>query len=303
MGRVYPMEMDAALETMMSPSGQFAAAACFTVGWAVVIESISRPIGSWVKSASWWPQALPNQVSLMVNFGYPKDGTTESMAVFAYVWICTMCLTHVLSAGLMIPVIVSGWSASSDLGKLCFLLGTVSEVGFDIYDGTKMTLTTFFHKSVSSFGYPQTPVKSYILVCLCHHAAVLSVTMPMNMKYVHMVQYQQIAFSLLASAGVCYLAGQYKLTLDARTPAGLAMIKKIMMVQFTMNWLTRIFIWCPAVYSTLTTFHASGDTAYFYGACMSASTMSIYNLLVVMDATAALFKWLPRTIAMEDKKK
>jgi len=100
---------------------------------------------------------------------------------------------------------------------------------------------------------------------------------------------------LLVSAGVCYIAGQYKFTLDAKTTSGLATIKRIMMVQFVFNWLSRVGIWFPAVFMTLKTMYDKGDMLYFTAGVVGGLGMSLYNLLVVADATVALFKWLPRT--------
>jgi len=273
--------------------GQGVIAFVFALFWTVFIEAVRGPIGDRVRKAEWWPRALPNQINIMVNFGYPKDETTEDHAVYGFVWIITMCITHIVSASLMVPVIIYGWSAAGAVGQLLFFLGTLSEVGFDVYDWSKTFLLTFAHSSFPNLG-PPGPVKAFILICILHHSTVLGLTFPMNLKYPSMTAYHWVAFSLLVSAGICYIAGQYKFTLDAKTRSGLATIKKIMILQFVFNWLSRVGIWFPAVFTVLQNLYGKGDMLYFAAGLVGGLGMSLYNLLVVADATTALLKWLPR---------
>jgi len=275
--------------------GQGVLAFTFAAFWTVFIEAVRGPIGDKVRKASWWPRALPNQINIMVNFGYPKDETTEDHALYGFVWIITMCITHIVSALLMLPVILCGWTEAGDVGQGLFFLGTLSEVGFDVYDWSKTFLLTFAHSSFPNLG-PPGPVKAFILICILHHSTVLGLTFPMNLKYPSMAAYHWVAFSLLVSAGVCYIAGQYKFTLDAKTRSGLATIKRIMILQFVFNWLSRVGIWFPAVFMALQNIHGKGDMLYFVGGLVGGIGMSLYNLLVVADATMALLKWLPRTV-------
>merc|ERR1712129_651642 len=79
-----------------------------------------------------------------------------------------------------------------------------------------------------------------------------------------------IGFSLLFSAGVCYLSGQYKFTVDAKTKQGLSTCKAVVTFQFVMNWLTRVFIWLPACYYTLKNFHTVKDTISLWWMCRYA---------------------------------
>jgi len=275
--------------------GQGVIAFGFAVFWTVFIEAVRGPIGDRVRKSEWWPRALPNQINIMVNFGYSKDKTTEDHAVYGFVWIITMCITHVVSASLMMPVVVYGWTEAGDAGQVLFFLGTLSEVGFDIYDWSKTFLLTFAHSSFPNFG-PPGPVKAFILICILHHSTVLGLTFPMNLKYPSMTAYHWVAFSLLVSAGVCYIAGQYKFTLDAKNASDLATIKGIMTLQFVFNWLSRVGIWFPAVFMGLRTMYGKGDMFYFAGGLIGGLFMSLYNILVVADATMALLKWLPRTV-------
>jgi hypothetical protein len=266
-------------EMLTSIYGQVFVALIFAGLWMSCIEGINPKLWVYVKKQSWWKRAHPNLRGMMVNFGYPKDGITESMAVEIFTWIITMCVTHIISASLMLAV------------------GTLSEVGFDLYDGPKLFVLAFFKdRSPTLFnGASAVPKMSFFLVGGLHHTTVLSMVIPMNTKYIHLPQYHYIAFSLLFSAGVCYLAGHYKFTIDAKTPQGLRMCKNIVFLQFVMNFVSRLFIYFPAAFHALKTFYTNGDFAYMYGGLVGMTFMGLYNLVVLGDAASTAIKWYGKT--------
>eukprot|EP00928_Gymnodinium_smaydae_P087100 TRINITY_DN71433_c0_g1_i1.p1 TRINITY_DN71433_c0_g1~~TRINITY_DN71433_c0_g1_i1.p1 ORF type:complete len:295 (-),score=29.48 TRINITY_DN71433_c0_g1_i1:85-969(-) len=281
------------VDSLMEAKGQAAGAIAFALFWMLLIEGICRPIQRYVLACEWWPGALPNQKATMVNFGYPKESITEKQAVWGFVWILTMCITHTVSSALMIPVLIAGWDGAGGTGQALFLIGTLSEVGFDIYDWLRLFLLTFVPDRVQCLG-ERVPLKLFLLLGGFHHSTVLALAVPMNMKYAYMPAYHWIAFSLLFSAGVCFTAGHYKLTLDATTPDGLCKCKLIVMLQFIMNYASRLFIFFPAAYYALHTFYLEGDAPYLYGGSVGMLGMGMYNIIVIMDATTAAAKWLTK---------
>eukprot|EP00416_Gambierdiscus_australes_P025251 CAMPEP_0171057008 /NCGR_PEP_ID=MMETSP0766_2-20121228/1508_1 /TAXON_ID=439317 /ORGANISM="Gambierdiscus australes, Strain CAWD 149" /LENGTH=233 /DNA_ID=CAMNT_0011512049 /DNA_START=251 /DNA_END=952 /DNA_ORIENTATION=+ len=230
----------------------------------------------------------------MANFGAPKDKVTERHAAWVFVWIITMCVAHMFSALLMAPVVAFGWLGLGATGQTLFILGTLSEVGFDIHDWLRLFMLVFFPASMGFPGEPL-PLKIFILLGVCHHSTVLSLVVPMNMKYAHLPAYHHIAFSLLLSAGVCFLAGHYKLTLDITTPRGLRVGKAVVALQFVANYVSRLFIFFPAAYSVLATFRRNEDLSYFYGGLVGVIGLGLYNIVVAVDATSAASKWLVKT--------
>jgi hypothetical protein len=235
----------------------------------------------------------------MANFGYAKDEITEKMAVESFTWVITMCMTHLASASMMLPVVARGWNRAGARGQLLFALGTLAEVGFDLYDGPKMFCLSFLKDRFAWLGSP-VPKLSCILVAGLHHSTVVSMAIPMNLKYIHLPQYHWIAFSLLGSAGVCYTAGHYKFTVDAKTPDGLATCKKIVLLQVVMNFLSRLFIYFPAAFYALKTFRRNKDYAFLFGGALGMLGMGLYNLAVLGDAAATGQKWFGKSL--EDKK-
>jgi len=289
-------ELVANVRTM---EGQALGVLLAAVFWMIFIQAITGPLIRWVKAAEWWSRALPNQKNVMVNFGYVEEDITEDSAAWAFVWIITMCITHVVSALLMFPVFAGGWTGVGPIGQFCFLCGVLSEVGFDVYDWLRNAALCFLHPC-SSFLGPKFPFKTFFLICILHHTTVLALAVPMAIKYADMRTFHIIGFSLLFSAGVCYLSGQYKFTVDAQSKQGLYTCKAIVTFQFVMNWLTRVFIWLPACYHTLKNFHTLNDTGFFYGGCAGMLGMTLYNLVIAADATMAATKWWKKAYTGDD---
>lgn len=293
-----PQLVNAMRRILSSLGGQFSVAFCFAAMWCALIESVNPHLWKWVKSRPWWPRACINQKQLLANFGYDKDSTTERMAVETFVWIITMCVTHIASAGMMLPVITRGWKKASPTGQLLFMLGTLCEVGFDLYDGPRLFCLSFLKEKFDWLSAP-IPKQTFVLLGGMHHTTVVSLAIPMNLKYVHLPQYHWIAFSLLGSAGICYITGHYKFTVDSKTKDGLATCKRIVLIQVIANYLSRLFIYFPAAFYALKHFHKKGDRAFLYGGALGMLMMGIYNLAVIGDATATGKKWYFKSL--EDK--
>lgn len=127
----------------------------------------------------------------------------------------------------------------------------------------------------------------------------LSMAIPMSLKFRFMPEYHRIAFFLLVSAGICYLSGQYRFTVDANNPSGLRTCRNIVFVQLVINLLTRVMIWFPAAYGASTTFYQLNDWWFFCGGCCGMLGMSLYNIVITVDASEAATKWLPNKFEVQ----
>lgn len=283
------------VDELRSLKVQISVIAAFGVFWSIIIECIRRPLEKWFEKRPWWPTAAPHQKATIMNFGFNKEDVTEHTLIYSFTWIVTMCITHVTSASMMLPVVLLGWYGAGSIGQTAFLLGTWSECGFDVYDVTKNFLLTFF-PSYATFLGPKMPVKLFVLLCGFHHSTVLLTILPMNYKYIDISAYHYVGFSLLFSAGVCYIAGHYKLSLNATTPSGLCQAKAIVALQFCMNWTTRMILYVPSCYVLCKTLLDHGDLLYFWPAFIGSVFMGLYNVAVVVDATKAAAKWSTKKI-------
>lgn len=269
----------------------------FAVFWSVTIELSRRKISISLTNATWWPAAVSPTTAMMQNFGFPKEpnktfpkGVTEPMVRDFYADLIIICLAHAICVSPMIPVVIFGWDQSSELVKVCFILGTLGDVGFDIYDAISTSLRTF------SKNHPSpTPIEFwFILVCM-HHTTALLLVLPLNMFYVHRSEYHQTAVSLLLAASLCYLAGAYKFTLNVfDKKKDFYLYKIIVLFQLAVILYTRLLLWFPSVLSLRAHMKEQEDTTFFYGATVMITIFSLFNVILVVDALGAAVKWMPR---------
>merc|ERR1712039_221709 len=126
---------------------------------------------------------------------------------------------------------------------------------------------------------------------------------PMNMRYVSLQAYHYIACSLLLAAAICFGTGQYKFTLDTSKRWELIQFKAIVLVQAVTIWFTRGYVWFTQLYIVLAHFRSQGDTSFLYGGCVAGALMSLFNLVMLADATTAAIKWLPKQVLPSEREK
>ena len=187
----------------------------FAVFWCVTLELSRRKISNSLTNATWWPAAVSPTTAMMQNFGFPKEpnktfpkGVTETMVRDFYADLIIICLAHAICVSPMIPVVIYGWDQSSELVKVCFILGTLADLGFDIYDAISLSLRTF------SKNHPSpTPIEFwFILVCM-HHTTALVLVLPLNMFYVHRSEYHQTGKNSIAILSLFFCHCAHLLTI------------------------------------------------------------------------------------------
>ena len=243
---------------------------------------------------------------MMQNFGYPKEPTeqfpsavTEDMARDFYAYLSTLCAQHFVSALLIIPVVWYGWDDTTETMKTLFLLGTLSDVGFDIYDATKLTARAFFSSSSKmSSSLSPIPIDFWVVVVPMHHVLAMSLVIPMNLYYIDLPEYHQTALSLLMASSLCYSLGNYKFSLDVqRSVSALYQYKACVLIQFGIILYTRVYLWFPAMTTILKHFYAQNDMTFFYVGFAIGLIFSIFNMVLLADGCKAALKWLPRSFS------
>ena len=225
-----------------------AATLFFAVFWGFTLGHSQKMIAQKLIGAEWWPLAVSPTKSMMRNFGYPKEqtkrfpeGVTEPMVREFYASLINICVAHAICASPMIPVWIYGWEKSSEPMQVLFVLGTLADLGYDIYDSIQLSIRTFT-KHTSPI-----PIDFWaILVCL-HHTTAIFLVIPLNMHYVHRFEYHQTAVSLLFAGSLSFLAGAYKFTLDVnKKRSEFILYKMIVIVQLAVILYTRIYLWFPS---------------------------------------------------------
>lgn len=266
------------------------------IGWGIIMEYGKKKIYDSLTNTGWWQNnAIEPTKSMMANFGYPRAPTdkfpnaiTESMARDFYAFLITICSQHFLSALPMAPVLFYGWEDSSDTLRSLFLIGTLSDLGFDIYDCFASSIRTF-----TKHPNPL-PIDFWIIVVALHHTTALSLVLPMNLHYVHRFEYQQTAFSLLMAASLCYGLGCYKFALDIGKKKQFLLYKFLVLLQLAIILYTRVYLWFPAAISLRTHLREQNDTFFFYGASVMIGVFSLFNLILVADGFKAAIKCIPK---------
>ena len=276
------------------------------VFWAVVLEMMKKKIIDTLPSRVWWSRTVAPLNSMMVNFGFPKEptvefpnGITDLMSRDSFAFQVTICVQHIISALVMVPVLMRGWEGSSDLYKSMFLLGTLSDLGFDIYDATQTTFRAFVPNHPNAL-----PVKFFIVVVLLHHSMAFSLLVPMNLYYLHRFEYHQTAVSLLMAAALCTFAGLWKFTLDiTKNRIDFFLYKCTVLFQLGVILYTRVYLWFAATSSFRSHLKDQHDMAFWYAACIVTTIFSLFNVLLVVDGLTAALKCIPKKFGETEKER
>lgn len=258
------------------------------------VEALNPLMMQIVQKRAWWPQACELQKDLSANFGYDRDQMTDEQALDSYTWILLVCSWHVVTGLMLFPVVIHGWDGAGSSGQLCFLFGTLFDLGFDLYDTGKKFLLTFVHSRFSSLG-PPCPLQWFIVCCVMHHTLAMVLMVPMNLKYPFLPEYANIAASSLLAAGICFITGQYKFTLNCQTRGDFYQYKAIVVIQLVTVWVTRGLVWFYSAFNLLVKIFSLGDWTYLGLMCPLCVLFTLFNLVVLADATKAAAKWLPKS--------
>lgn len=264
-----------------------------TVITGVVAEVMLSAIVAIVRDKSWWPRAAPLQKALMMNFGFPESWCPNEALVDCYAYVLVLCSHHTLCGLLTLPVVVSGWEVAGPTGQACMLIAVLMDVSVAVYDEIKMFCRTFLFKAFEPIWPVPCPKEFFVIMGVLHHPLAMIMAVPVVLYYPHLRAFHLITCSLLFAAGIGFTAGSYKFTLDVRTPAGLYQYKAIVLLQTVTIFYSRGYVWFAQLYAALSTFSADGSTGFLVGGLVAGAAMSLFNLVVIMDAAQAAIKWLP----------
>lgn len=263
-------------------------------------EALTKVLIKYFQERPWWPRAAPLQKALMMNFGYPEESLNDAALIDSYCFVIVFCGHHAFAGFAMIPVVLLGWDASGSVGQSMFLYACLADVALDIYDWLKKFVLCFFPSVFSFLGAP-CPLAFFIILCILHHSLAMSMIVPLVLYYPSLPSFHYIATSLLLAAGICFTTGSYKFTLDVSNKSGFVQYKVIVIVQLLTILFTRGFVWFTQVYAALAFFYAEGAMKFFYGGCVAAGLMSLFNVIMILDAVGAAAKWIPKPMPQNEE--
>lgn len=264
---------------------QLGVALLFAVFWAVALHCMLTPaIRTLVAKQSWWPSpAAEFMKRQMYNYGYPEAGVDDFTVLNSFAAVMSIAIQHGLSATVMLPAVFLGWEGCGFWGRSLFVIGSLSDIGWDIQDAVFVTLGTLSHV---------VPVRYWILMCVLHHPLALMLSIPMNMYYIGLPAYHRLACSLLFAASISYLTGQFKMTLDTSSNSGALCFKAVLIIQLLAIVLLRTVTFFHSICLLLMTFYAEASWLFFSAGCCGSLLMSAMNLVILKDVCSTASKWL-----------
>ena len=267
----------------VSMGSQIAWGIGFCVFWAVVIELWLKLNVPWLAKQPFWKGgAQAVQRKLLNNFGFPSEptppkfpeGLTEAFVTESWSAALVYSFTHAACVAPCMPVAIYGWEAVSAEWRTAFVLGALGDLGFTLYDELKTTWRALCWQSFQKMT-GQAPVtmgfwvsaargssrcthplrshparRAQVIMCVLHHPMSLCILFAMNANYVWLPAYHRIVYSLLLAAAICVGLGQYKMTLDIKTRAGLLQFKICVIIPFFVMLWARGYVWACLLYTS-----------------------------------------------------
>lgn len=175
------------------------------------------------------------------------------------------------------------------------------DVSVDVYDWFKMFANTFLFEPVGKKlfgGVEKGPLQIFIVLGVLHHPLALTTVCPLLLHYPDLAPFHIVAMALLLAAGICFISGSYKFTLDLTKVSDWYQFKVIIALQAIVIVYARGYVWLLHVYIVLNKFWADDKIMLFWGGCAVATLMSLFNVLMIADAVGAAAKWMPRSMLM-----
>jgi len=253
----------------------------------------------WTIDKPWWPDAKPRQKQLLMNFTYPEETLTDAVILEGWAYVLVICIHHFVAGSLLVPPVIFGWEGAGPWGQLCFKIGCLLELAFDVWDAVRMFCLLTMPKIFTCMA--PVPCFVFIIGVVCHHQLAIILVYPLLAYYPERQEFHRVACALLLAAGFSYATGAYKFTLNTTTRAGFVKYKIVVIMQLSIILYTRVWVWATETISLLNFFAAEKATTFWWGGLTGICLMSVFNLAVVSDGTSAAIKWLPKKMPTEEQ--
>ena len=147
---------------------------------------------------------------------------------------------HATCGSLMLPVVIYGWEASETYQDL-FLLGSLLDLGWDLFSQIQVYLATFHGDVADRWGWARCPRGLFPFIVM-HHALAYIIVVPMDNKYVHLSDYHQVCLSLLGAAACAMGINAVKMTLDVTKRSELLLFKALLTTESGIMLYTRGYL-------------------------------------------------------------
>ena len=278
---------------------QIAAACCHAVFWYIWINFISpilvRPIISNLKSKD---QLLAQNKHVfkkvfLIDLG---DGPVADVMLFEFtVLFMGIIMQHGVGGALCVPAITGGLGLAPKVVTAMACQGGLCEVGWEIQDTLQRIKMMLFDGEMGKKFNPP----GFLLIMVFHHTAAQCLVIPNNIYYRDNRHYAEGIFLLQGAAFCAFYLQQYGFTLNIKERAGLFQMKLVVTLTMLIMVWSRLVRYGWLWYLLLSQYHADGSVVFKF-ALPPVVFMSLFNVLLLLDAAGKFAKFIPMTLEDPD---
>lgn len=260
-----------------------------SVFWFSIINVGKTLIGPLLARASWYDQYSRLNQDLLKKSYFMDFDIPNTMN-----FICELLIflqQHLIGGFLCIPSVFGMHSTlgiSREFAVALACHGALCECGWELEDSLTRVCQLAFGGEMGKKKNPP----GLLVVFGVHHAMGLSMVIPMNLWYGNNAYYHELVMCLQFAAAFALLLQQYSFTLDIKSAGGLRQMNVLCVVVFCIMCYTRVYRYAIVAYGLCSDFHANGHTGMLVAGVAVVASMSLLNILFVVDATTKLAKFL-----------
>lgn len=218
---------------------------------------------------------------MSIKIDMPQDRAFVLDVVVMFNGVYTQHLTGAL---LCVPAVFGFLSPS--VASAMARHGALSEVGWEFSDTITRVYEVVFGGKEGRRKNPPVLLFSYAL----HHCAALSLVLPLNVYYHDSPAYHEAVCLLQSAAVIACWCQQYGFMQDTEVPSQYLKLKiSVTLGLVAMVYMRMVrggYLW----YVVLDTLRTDGRTTLFRVALVSVVTMTLFNLMIIGDATHKFVK-------------
>ena len=271
---------------------QIAAALCHAVFWYFWVNYISpsfvRPIIINMRSKEQLLAQNKHMLKKVFLIDLGDSPEAKNILFETTVVIFGVIMQHGVGGALCVPAIAGGFGLAPRVVAAMVCQGGLCEVGFEIQDTLqRIKMLLFDGARGKQFNPP-----GFLLIMMFHHTCAQCLVIPNNIHYRDNVHYAEGVFLLQGAAFGAFFLQQYGYTLDIKRRAGLLQMKLIVTVTMLIMVWSRLVRYGWLWYLLISLYHADGSVV-FKLALPPVVLMSLFNVLILLDAVAKFAKFLP----------
>mmetsp|Transcript_1579 Transcript_1579/g.1860 ORF Transcript_1579/g.1860 Transcript_1579/m.1860 type:complete len:308 (+) Transcript_1579:145-1068(+) len=268
-----------------------------TLAWKVILQLLAEYFLQIIKTRPWGGQYVRLfSEHFQKTFGIKFPDDTAMLGGAGYVAV--MC-QHITGGLLCVPSVFSLTIFPEEVAFALARHGAMAETAWEVGD----MITRIYKICFTEDGRRSNPA-SLIFILALHHVVGILLVLPLNVYFGNSKLYHEGIFLLQGAAGVAICCQCYGFTLNLKKDSDLTQIKLISTFVLTVMIYSRFYRFGALgieVYYILKSKYELEHLIPFYLLAMGA--MSLFNLLLIVDAVSKFSKYCLRRIDSIDEGK